>query len=125
MKAADQFKDKTTAINQLGQTDFTYLKVPGWAWLYLSTMLNDFSRNVIAWKLCTTMKMTDVTDTLNMALQASGRDDVRVLHKPRLLSDNGSSYISADLADWLGDKGIDHTRGAPMYPQTCPTSVVQ
>ena len=64
------------------------------------------------------MKMTDVTDTLNMALEASGCDDVCVLHKPRLLSDNGSNYFSAELADWLGDKGMDHTRGAPMHPQT-------
>jgi putative transposase len=110
MKAADEFKDKTTAINQLWQTDFTYLKVIGWGWFYLSTILDDFSRYIIAWKLCTTMKTTDVTDTLNLALQASGCGDVCILHKPRLLSDNGSSYISAELADWLGDKGMDHTR---------------
>ena len=64
MKAADEFKDKTTAPNQLWQTDFTYLKVIGWGWFYLSTMLDDFSRYIIAWKLCTTMKASDVTDTL-------------------------------------------------------------
>jgi putative transposase len=116
MKAADEFKDKTTAINQLWQTDFTYLKVINWGWFYLSTILDDFSRYIIAWKLCTTMKTTDVTDTLNLALQTSGCGDVRVLHKPRLLSENGSSYISAELADWLGDKGMNHTRGAPMHP---------
>ena len=56
MKAADEFKDKTTAPNQLWQTDFTYLKVIGWGWFYLSTVLDDFSRYVIAWKLCTAMK---------------------------------------------------------------------
>src|SRR6266853_1014353 len=56
MKAADEFKDKTTAPNQLWQTDFTYLKVIGWGWFYLSTILDDFSRYIIAWKLCTTMK---------------------------------------------------------------------
>ena len=118
IKAADEFKDKTTAVNQLWQTDFTYLKVIGWGWFYLSTILDDFSRYIIAWKLCTTMKAEDVTDTLQLALAASGCDQARVVHKPRLLSDNGSSYVSADLAKWLGDNGMDHVRGAPNHPQT-------
>jgi putative transposase len=118
IKAADEFRDKTTAINQLWQTDFTYLKVINWGWFYLSTILDDFSRYIIAWKLCTTMKASDVTDTLELALQASGCDQVTVVHKPRLLSDNGSSYISGDLAQWLDDKDMDHVRGAPYHPQT-------
>ena len=118
IKAADEFKDKTTAINQLWQTDFTYLKVIGWGWFYLSTILDDDSRYIIAWKLCTTMKAEDVTDTLQLALAASGCDQARVAHKPRLLSDNGASYVAADLAEWLDDKGMDHVRGAPHHPQT-------
>jgi putative transposase len=118
IKAADEFKDKTTAPNQLWQTDFTYLKVIGWGWFYLSTILDDFSRFIIAWKLCTTMKAEDVTETLQLALAASGCASARVVHKPRLLSDNGSSYISADLAKWLELKGMKHVRGAPNHPQT-------
>jgi len=118
MKAADEFKDKTTAPNQLWQTDFTYLKVIGWGWFYLSTILDDFSRYIIAWKLCTTMKAGDVTETLDLALQASGLDQVHVVHRPRLLSDNGPSYISADLAEWLDKRNMDHVRGAPCHPQT-------
>ena len=69
MKAADEFKDKTTAPNQLWQTDFTYLKVANWGWFYLSTILDDFSRYIVAWKLCATMKADDVTDTLEMDWQ--------------------------------------------------------
>ena len=118
IKAADEFRDKTTAPNQMWQTDFTYLKVIGWGWFYLSTILDDYSRYIIAWKLCTTMKADDVMDTLNLALKASGCDSAKVPHKPRLLSDNGSSYISGDLADWLHDHGMDHVRGAPYHPQT-------
>jgi len=118
IKAASEFKDKTTAINQLWQTDFTYLKVIGWGWFYLSTILDDYSRYIIAWKLCTNMRTEDVTDTLDLALQASGCDQVHVLHKPRLLSDNGSSYVSGELAEWLDDKGMKHSRGAPYHPQT-------
>ena len=64
MKAADRFANPTTAINQLWQTDFTYLKVTGWGWFYLSTVLDDFSRYIVAWKLCTTMSAADVTATL-------------------------------------------------------------
>ena len=118
MKAANAFKDKTTAPNEMWQTDFTYFKIIGWGWVYLSTILDDFSRYVIAWKLCTTMKTEDVTDTLQLALAASGCDQAHVRHKPRLLSDNGSSYISEDLAKWLGKQDMKHVRGAPYHPQT-------
>ena len=118
IKAANEFKDKTTAPNQLWQTDFTYLKVTGWGWFYLSTVLDDFSRYIIAWKLCTTMKAGDVTDTLELALEASGCDQAKVVHRLRLLSDNGSSYISSELTTWLGDRNITHIRGAPYHPQT-------
>jgi transposase InsO family protein len=61
-------------------------------------VLDDFSRYILAWKLCTTMKAEDVTDTLEVALRTSGLEQVEVEHRPRLLSDNGSSYVSADLA---------------------------
>ncbi|MHA6264809.1 IS3 family transposase [Arenibacterium sp. CAU 1754] len=118
LSAADEFRDKTTRPNQLWQTDFTYLKVIGWGWFYLSTILDDYSRYIIAWKLCTTMQAGDVTDTLDLALQASGCDQAMVRHKPRLLSDNGASYISGELADWLEDQQMDHVRGAPYHPQT-------
>jgi transposase InsO family protein len=118
IKAADEFKGKTTAPNQMWQTDFTYLKVIGWGWFYLSTILDDYSRYVVGWKLCGTMRAEDVTDTLDIALAASGCESAKVLHKPRLLSDNGSSYIAEDLAKYLEDKGMKHARGAPMHPQT-------
>ena len=82
VKAADEFHTKTTAPNQLWQTDFTYLKVAGWGWYYLSTVLDDFSRFIVAWKLCATMRATDVTETLDLALAASGLDQVPVAHRP-------------------------------------------
>jgi transposase InsO family protein len=118
IKAADEFKDKTTAPNQLWQTDFTYLKVTGWGWYYLSTVLDDFSRYIVAWKLCNTMQASDVTETLDRALVASGLDQVKVMQRPRLLTDNGSSYIAGDLAEWLKRRGMTHIRGAPRHPQT-------
>src|ERR1700726_5027075 len=116
IKAADAFKDKTTAPNQLWQTDFTYLKVIGWGWFYLSTVLDDFSRYIVAWKLCTNMRAEDATATLDLALQASGLHEARPTQRPRLLSDNGSSYVAGDLAKWLDAHKIKHIRGAPYHP---------
>ncbi len=118
IQAAREFKDKTTAPNQLWQTDFTYFKVVGWGWLYLSTILDDYSRYIVAWKLCTTMRAHAVTETLREALRASGCDRAEVISKPRLFSDNGSSYIAGELAEWLNDEGMDHVRGVPNHPQT-------
>ena len=64
------------------------------------------------------MRARDVTDTLELALQAAGLERVNVIHKPRLLSDNGSSYISRDLAAWLKEQDMPHIRGAPYHPMT-------
>jgi len=118
IKAADAFHDKTSRPNEMWQTDFTYLKIIGWGWMYLSTVLDDFSRYVVAWKLCTTMRAEDVTDTLELALVASGCNAADVQHRPRLLSDNGPSYVAGELADWLKGRRMDHVRGAPFHPQT-------
>ena len=118
IKAAEEFKDKTTAPNQLWQTDFTYLKITGWGWCYLSTVLDDFSRFIVAWKLCATMKAKHVTATLDLALATSGLDQMTVVHRPRLLSDNGASYVAEDLAQWLDRQEMEHVRGAPFHPQT-------
>jgi putative transposase len=118
MKAADRFSNPTTAVNQLWQTDFTYLKVTGWGWFYLSTVMDDFSRYVIAWRLCKTMSAADVSATLQDALEATGLDNVSVRHRPRLLSDNGPCYVSSELRSWLAENGIPHTRGKPYHPMT-------
>lgn len=118
VKAANEFHHKTIRPNQMWQTDFTYFKIIGWGWMYLSTVLDDFSRYIIAWKLCTTMRAEDVTETLELALKASGCDQATVQHKPKLLSDNGPSYIADDLAKWIEANGMSHVRGAPLHPQT-------
>jgi transposase InsO family protein/transposase-like protein len=119
MKASDRFQHPTTAPNQLWQTDFTYLKVMGWGWFYLSTVLDDYSRYILAWRLCDGMAAKDVGDMLELALEASGPESVNVKHRPpRLLSDNGPSYVSAELSDWLNERGMGHTRGRPYHPMT-------
>jgi RNA-directed DNA polymerase len=115
LKAADRFDQPTTAINQLWQTNFTYLKVTGWGWYYLSTVMDDFSRYILAWRLCQTMSASEVTATLKKALNTAG---LTKRQRPKLLSDNGPYYISAELQDWLKDHELSHTRGKPYHPMT-------
>ena len=64
------------------------------------------------------MRANDVMDTLNEALDFTGLDEVKVKHKPRLLSDNGPCYLSRDLADYLAANGMTHSRVKPYHPQT-------
>lgn len=76
--------------------------------MHLSTVLDDYSRCIVAWKLCTTMKAEDATETLDMTLTASGCDHTQVKHRPRQPSDSGRGYIAEQLGDYLGKNGIDH-----------------
>jgi len=118
LQASDKFHTPTRRINELWQTDFTYFKLVGWGWYFLSTVLDDYSRYIISWKLTTTMSADDVKLTLDDAIEQTGVAQVMVKHRPRLLSDNGPCYLSKELREYLDEQKIEHTRGAPYHPQT-------
>ena len=118
VSAKDKFENPTTRINQLWQTDFSYLKVIDWGWYYLSTVMDDYSRYIPAWRLCQTMMAEDVKKTLDMAIETTGVEHVHVVHRPRLLSDNGSAYISKELKRYLEANEIQHIRTKPYHPMT-------
>lgn len=116
--AKDKFDNPTKRVNEMWQTDFTQFLVIDWGWYYLSTVLDDHSRYILSYKLSPTMNAQDVEDTLKIALEKAGIDRVKVYHKPRLLSDNGPAYHSADLAEFLRERRIKHIHGAPYHPMT-------
>jgi len=118
MTASDKFTHPTTRVNELWQTDFTYFKIVGWGWYYPGSILDDYSRYIIAWKLYTTMATTDVTDLLEDAVTKTGTDRVAVKHRPRLLSDNGPCYVSGELKKFLESNGMAQTHGAAYHPMT-------
>lgn len=118
ISAADEFRYKPRRVHELWQTDFTYLKVTGWGWYYLLSVLDDYSRYIIAWRLFTTMSARDVTELLDEAIARTGVEQITVRHRPRLLSDNGACFIAKDLKAYLTEKGMGHTRGKPRHPQT-------
>jgi len=118
MAASDKFRHPTNRVHELWQTDFTYFKIVGWGWYYLGSVLDDYSRYIIAWKLFTTMSAGDVKELLDLAVEKTGVEHVAVRHRPRLLSDNGPCYLSGELEKYLRERGIAHTRSAPYHPMT-------
>lgn len=118
VSAKDKFDNPTARVNELWQIDFTQLKVVNWGWYYLCTVLDDYSRYIVAWRLASTMTSDDARATLDLALESTGVGHVKVEHRPRLLSDNGSAFISEPLETYLNKHHIQHVRGAPYHPQT-------
>ncbi len=59
------------------------------------------------------MRADDVRNTIAEALLVS-----QTKTPPKLLSDNGSCYISHELADYLKGRNMKHVRGRPLHPQT-------
>jgi transposase InsO family protein len=118
VRAHEKFPQPTKAVNELWQTDFTFFKVVHWGWYYLSSILDDYSRFVLAWRLCRGMSVDDVKLTLDDAILFTGIRHAKVISWPRLLSDNGPCYVSKALGDYLTQEGIGHTRGKPFHPMT-------
>jgi putative transposase len=115
MAAADEFKDKTKHVHQQWQTDFTYFKIIGWGWYYLATIMDDYSRYIIHWELCSNMESGDAMRVVEQALQITGLTEKK---RPRLLSDNGSCYVSSAFKEFIDQQKMGHVKGAPYHPQT-------
>ncbi|SPF49812.1 Helix-turn-helix, Fis-type protein [Candidatus Desulfosporosinus infrequens] len=115
MSASNEFKKKTRFVHELWQTDFTYFKILGWGWYYLSTILDDYSRYIIYWELCKTMAVQDVERSVDRALDIAGLQSGQ---RPKLLSDHGSCYIAAEFKEYLLSKGVKPIHGKINHPQT-------
>ena len=118
LTAKDQFDHPTRRVHELWQTDFTYFKIVGWGWYYLLTVLDDYSRYILGWKLFTGMEAGDVRELLEEVIQETGVEGVPIRHRPRLLSDNGPCFISKELQEFLAEYDLKHTRGKPYHPMT-------
>ena len=116
--AADEYHTKTTHPHQMWATDCSYFKVVGWGYYYLVTVLDDYSRFILGWKLQKDMSADSLIEVVQQAVDATGMTDVPITDRTNLLSDNGSGYISRAFRDYLHLVGVHHIRSAPFHPQT-------
>tara|TARA_Y100000768_G_C23986079_1_gene688914 strand:+ start:3587 stop:4564 length:978 start_codon:yes stop_codon:yes gene_type:complete len=113
--AQKEYHSKPRYVNEQWQTDATYLFVQGWGWLYLISVLDDYSRKILAWELQQSMTGEDFIEVIDEAILKSG---VEPDNMPNLVSDRGPALISNELSDYLNDQDIHHIKASPYHPQT-------
>ena len=116
--AGKEFHHKTTVPHQLWATDASYFRVAGWGYYYMVTVMDDFSRFILAWRLQIDMTSASLIEVIQDAVDLTGMADVPVEDRTSLLSDNGSGYISRLFKEYLQLVGIRHILAAPYHPQT-------
>jgi transposase InsO family protein len=117
-KAGKEYHRKTKRPNELWATDCAHLKVINWGWYYLITVMDDYSRFILAWELKSDMAAASLIDVVQKAVDFSGMTDVPVEDRTVLLSDNGSGYLSQRFGEYLRLIGMRHIIASPYHPQT-------
>ncbi len=117
-KAGKEYRRKTRRPNELWATDCAHLKVIGWGWYYLITVMDDYSCFILAWELKSDMAAGSLIDVVQQAVDTTGMTDVPVEDRTVLLSDNGSGYLSRQFGEYLRLVGIRHIIASPYHPQT-------
>jgi putative transposase len=117
-KAGKEYHRKTKRPNELWATDCAHLKVISWGWYYLVTVMDDYSRFILAWELKSDMASNSLIDVVQKAVDATGMTDVPVEDRTVLLSDNGAGYLSRQFGEYLRLVGVRHIVASPYHPQT-------
>jgi len=118
LTVAKEYHTKTTRPHQMWATDASYFRVVGWGYYYLVTVMDDYSRFILSWKLQKDMSSNSLIEVVQEAVDVTGITEVHVEDRTRLLSDNGPGYISRAFRDYLHLVGIGHILSAPFHPQT-------
>jgi putative transposase len=99
--AGKEFRVKTSAPNQLWQSDASYYFVVGWGWYYSIEVLDDYSRFVLASDLKPDTTADSISDVVEQAVAFTGMRQVPVEDRTKLLSDHGSGYLARAFEEYL------------------------
>jgi putative transposase len=117
-KAGKEYHRKTKRPNELWATDCSHIKVFDWGWYYLVTVMDDYSRFILAWDLKSDMAAGSLIDVVQQAVDGTGMTDIPVEDRTVLLSDNGAGYVSRQFGEYLRMVGVRHIVASPYHPQT-------
>jgi putative transposase len=115
--AGTEYKVKTKGPNQLWHTDASYFFVVGWGY-YLISILDDYSRMVLGWRIQPNMASTSIIEVVQDAVEFTRVPMVPVEPGPALLTDNGPGFLSRALEEFLKMRAMRHIVAAPYHPQT-------
>ena len=119
LAAGKEYHRKTTGPHQMWATNASYFRVVGWGYYYyMVTVMDDYSRFILAHKLQRDMTSDTFIEVVQEAVDRTGMDQVPIEDRTRLLSDNGPGYVSRAFRDYLGMVGIKHILATPFHPQT-------
>jgi transposase InsO family protein len=116
--AEKEYRVKATGPNELWHTDASYFFVAGWGYYYLITVLDDYSRMALAWRVQPSMGSACIIEVVQDAVEFTGLLTVPVEAGPALLTDNGPGFLSRAIEEFLKVRAMKHIVASPYHPQT-------
>ena len=105
--------DQPKGPHEQWHTDIAYLNILG-SQYFLISVLDGFSRAIVHHEIRLQMETTDVEIVIQRALDTLPRHAPR----PRIISDNGSQYVSAQFKAFLRESGCAHSKARVRHPQS-------
>jgi transposase InsO family protein len=89
--------------NDLWQTDVTYIHIPGHGWWYAVTVIDYYSRYLLACHLTHSYSAAECTKAIDLARQHAEAIHGPLKRTPFLVTDNGSSFMAHAFRDHIAE----------------------
>jgi hypothetical protein len=103
--------EQPKAIHEQWHIDFSYIRVCG-VFYYFVSVMDGYSRKILSWDLCQSM------EGLWAEIAVAKAKEKYPIAKPRIITDNGSQFISKDFWELTRLLEIEHTFTSPGHPQS-------
>jgi len=116
--AGEEYHTKTRGPDELWHTDASYFFVVGWGYFYLISVLDDYSRMILGWKVQPSMSSSHIIEVIQDAIEFTELPTPPLESGPGLLTDHGPGFLSRALDEFLRIRAMKHIVASPYHPQT-------